>query len=248
MELSERGLALIKKFENFRAKAYLCPAGVWTIGYGTTKNVRPGDKVTKAEAEALLREDLVRFQSCVTKSVHVPLDQGQYDALVSLCYNIGEGTDPKKYRKGKDPVGFRNSTLLKLLNQGRYDAAARQFDVWVRGGGTVLPGLKRRRAEEQVLFKSGDDRDDKPIAPSTVIEPLEPKSVGSSKTVAGVGAAAALGGGAVIEQASDLAEKHSSLIDALVSSQGLTVLLGIGAAIFLAYAIYRVVQDRKERI
>jgi hypothetical protein len=117
---------------------------------------------------------------------------------------------------------FRKSTLLRLLNRKRYDAAARQFDVWVRGGGKKLPGLVRRRAEEAALFKSGDDPDDEPpIAPSTKIETIEPKSPMNSKTVAGAGVAVAAGGGAVVDQVSDMAEKQSSLLDTLLSMRGL---------------------------
>ena len=236
MELSDRGLKLICDFEGFRAKAYYCPAGVVTIGYGTTLNVKMGMKVTKAEAERLLRRDLVRFQACVTKSVNVPLTQGQYDALVSLCYNIGEGA-------------FRKSTLLKLLNQKRYDAACRQFDRWTKGGGKVLPGLVRRRAAEAALFKSGDDLDDEePIAPSTVVEAVEPKSAMNSKTVAGAGVAVAAGGGAVLEQASDVIEKHQTLVEAMFSSQSLPIWLGLIAGVALFYVVVRYLKDREERI
>lgn len=240
MELSSKGLALIKEFEGYRSTAYLCPAGVWTIGYGTTAGVTRGQKVTKAQAESLLRHDLIKFQKAVGNAVKVPLTQGQYDALVCLVYNIGEGS-------------FRKSTLLKVLNQKRYDAAARQFDVWVmatvNGKKKRLPGLVRRRAAEQALFKSGNDLDDdEPIAPSTVIEPVEPKSAMNSKTVAGAGVAVAAGGGAVVDQISDMAEKHSSIIDTLLSTKGFPIWCGIIAAVAIGYMLYRWHQDRKERI
>lgn len=235
MEISTKGLALIKEYEGYKAVAYKCPAGVWTIGYGTTKDVKPGMKITKAEGESLLRRDLVRFQACVTKSVHVDLTQGQYDALVSLCYNIGEGA-------------FRKSTLLKLLNQKRYDAACRQFDRWTKGGGKVLPGLVRRRNAEQALFNDGSDLEDEPVYPSTTIEETKPKSPLNSQTMAGAGVATVAGGAAVAEQASDVIEKHSTLVEAMFSSQSLPIWLGLIAAVALIWIVVRYLKDREERI
>lgn len=236
MELSAKGLALIKEFEGYRSTAYLCPARVWTIGYGTTEGVVRGQKVTKAEAERLLRRDLIKFQKAVGNAVKVPLTQGQYDALVSFTYNCGIGA-------------LQKSTLLKLLNQKRYDAACRQFDRWTKGGGKVLPGLVRRRAAEAALFKSGDDLDDdEPIAPSTKIEAVEPKSAMNSKTVAGAGVAVAAGGGAVLDQASDVIEKHQTLVEAMFSSQSLPIWLGLIAGVALFYVVVRYLKDREERI
>lgn len=236
MVLSDRGLALIKEYEGFRAHAYKCPAGVWTIGFGTTKNVQPGDKITKREAERRLREDLHRFQVCVTKAVNVPLSQGQYDALVSLCYNIGEGA-------------FRKSTLLKLLNQRRYDAACAQFDRWVKAGGRTLPGLQRRRDAEQALFRSGADLDDdEPISPSVPVEATKgDKSLSGSEVAAGATIVTA-GGSAVFDKASDLADKHSSLLDTMLSSQAIGIWCGVIVVIALAYLGYRYLKAKEERL
>ena len=100
---SEKGLALIKHFESFKANAYICPAGVWTIGYGTTQGVRPGQRVTEAQALAMLARDLIRFEVAVKNLVKVPLTQYQFDALVCFAYNCGAGN-------------LAASTLLKLLN------------------------------------------------------------------------------------------------------------------------------------
>lgn len=236
MELSTKGLALIKEFEGYRSTAYRCPAGVWTIGYGTTSGVRPGMKVTKAEAEHLLRDDLIKFQKAVGKSVTVPLTQGQYDALVSFTYNCGIGA-------------LQKSTLLKLLNQGRYDAACRQFDRWTKAGGKVLPGLVRRRDAEQTLFKSGGSIEkEEPISPSATIEPVGPKPITDSRTMAGAGVAVVAGGGAVAEQASEVLEKHGSLMEALFSSQSLPIWLGIIAALAIFWMVVRYLKDREERI
>lgn len=140
MQTSQRGIDLIKSFEGLRLSAYKCPADVWTIGYGTTAGVQPGQTITKERAEELLREDVKRFEAQVLRLVKVPLTQGQHDALVSFVYNLGAGN-------------LSNSTLLRLLNAGDYAGAAAQFDRWNKAGGKVLAGLVRRRAAERALFE-----------------------------------------------------------------------------------------------
>jgi lysozyme len=139
MHTSQKGLDLIKSFEGLRLSAYKCPADVWTIGYGTTAGVKPGQTITKERAEELLREDVERFEAQVLRLVKVPLTQGQHDALVSFVYNLGAGN-------------LSNSTLLRLLNSGDYKGASAQFDRWTRAGGKTLAGLVRRRAAERALF------------------------------------------------------------------------------------------------
>lgn len=139
MKISSRGIDLIKKYEGLRLDAYLCPAGVWTIGYGTTKGVKKGDKITQQAAEKLLADDLTKFEIGVTCPVTVPLSQNQFDALVSFAYNVGLGA-------------LRSSTLLRLLNAGDYKGAADQFRRWNKAGGKELAGLTRRRADEAALF------------------------------------------------------------------------------------------------
>jgi len=136
MQTSSAGLALIKEHEGLRLDAYLCPARVWTIGYGHTGDVHPGQRITEAMADLLLQSDLKSFERAVNAAVKVPLTQGQFDALVSFAFNVGAGA-------------FRLSTLLRVLNEGDYRAAAKQFDRWVHGGGKVLPGLVRRRRDER---------------------------------------------------------------------------------------------------
>ena len=138
---SQRGIDLIKEFEGFRAKAYFCPANVLTIGYGHTSTCKPGQVISTTKGEELLKEDLVRFENAVNVLVKVPLTQGQFDALVSFAFNVGVGA-------------FKGSTLLRLLNEGKYASAVRQFKRWVHGGGRKLPGLVRRRKAERELFLS----------------------------------------------------------------------------------------------
>ena len=144
MKTSSTGLDLIKHFEGFEPKAYLCPAGVLTIGYGSTgKHVTRGQTITEAEATALLAKDVVRFENGVNK-LGVTLTQNQFDALVAFVYNVGEGS-------------FNASTLVKRLKAGDMVGAAAQFGVWnkarVKGVLTVLKGLTTRRAAEAALFR-----------------------------------------------------------------------------------------------
>lgn len=140
MNTSQKGLDLIKSFEGLRLSAYKCPAGVWTIGYGTTAGVKEGQVITKERADELLRDDVKRFEDQVLRLVKVPLTQGQLDALVSFTYNLGA-------------ANLGNSTLLRLLNAGDYKGAAAQFDRWTKAGGKELPGLVKRRAAERALFE-----------------------------------------------------------------------------------------------
>ena len=138
---SSVGLDLIKSWEGFRADAYRCPAGVWTIGYGHTLDVNPGSTLSLKQGELLLLKDLRRYEQAVNNYVTVPLYQNQFDALVSFCFNVGTSA-------------FKNSTLLRLLNQKQYTAAAKQLLRWTTGGGRVLPGLVKRRKAEFDLFMS----------------------------------------------------------------------------------------------
>lgn len=139
MNISETGIKLIKKFEGCALKAYKCPAGIWTIGYGHTSGVKEGQTITQKEAEAFLKQDLLTFETHVSNLVTVTINQNQFDALVSFCYNVGAGN-------------LKSSTLLKLVNTKNFKAAAEQFDRWVYAGGKKLSGLVKRRSEEKVLF------------------------------------------------------------------------------------------------
>lgn len=139
MNVSTNGIELIKQFEGCSLKAYKCPAGIWTIGYGHTNGVKEGQAITKAEAENLLKQDLTRFERVINNVIKVNLNQNQFDALVSFSYNIGTGA-------------LKNSTLLKLLNNEDYKGAAEQFDKWVYAGGKKLAGLIKRRTAEKELF------------------------------------------------------------------------------------------------
>ena len=141
MKTSQKGIDLIKRFEGFSPTAYLCPAGVWTIGYGHTAGVREGDSVDEDTAEDFLREDLADAEGAVEKYVKVPLKQWQFDALVSFTFNLGAGN-------------LYSSTLLKKVNRNPDDPSIRQeFEKWVYADGRVLQGLvDRRKAEADMYF------------------------------------------------------------------------------------------------
>lgn len=144
MVISTVGIELIKEFEGCYLEAYRCPAGVWTIGYGTTepingKPITAGMTITQQQADELLLQNLKIYEKAVNENVKVPLSQNQYDALVSFTYNVGCGA-------------LSTSTLLKMLNNNDYLGAADQFLRWDKAGGKVLAGLTRRRKRERELF------------------------------------------------------------------------------------------------
>lgn len=145
MKISEKGLVLVENFEGCLLKASNKLDGVWTIGYGQTgryygKRVRRGMTTTKAEARAWLRDHSIKtYEDAVTQAVKVPLNQNQFDALVSFTYNVGVGA-------------LKQSTALRRLNAGDYAGAADALTMWTKCNGKVLAGLVRRRKEERALF------------------------------------------------------------------------------------------------
>lgn len=140
----EQAVNLVKHFEGLYLNAYLCPAGVPTIGYGHTAGVKMGQTITAAQADDFLKADLTAAAAQVDKLVKVPLTPDQRGALASFVFNLGAGS-------------LQSSTLLRLLNQGDYEGAASQFGRWVyatvNGVKTQLPGLVKRRAAESELFE-----------------------------------------------------------------------------------------------
>jgi len=142
--INEQGLKLIKHFESLELSAYQDSVGVWTIGWGHTKGVSADMEIDQAEAEDLLKNDLIIFEKAVEKNVSVELDSNQFSALVSFTFNLGE-------------TNFRNSTLLLKLNAEDYDGASEEFKRWSKAGGVRLKGLVRRRLSERNLFESEDD-------------------------------------------------------------------------------------------
>jgi lysozyme len=163
MKINVAGLALIKAHEGRRLEAYKDPVGIWTIGYGHTSaagapKVSPGMKITEAEAERILRNDLAKFERAVADAVSVPLNDNQFSALVSFCFNVGPG-------------GFRRSSVLRCVNDRQFDLVPGRLALWNKGGGKVLRGLVRRRMEEGELFMA-------PVAPQEPAQPQEPVLAG----------------------------------------------------------------------
>ena len=157
LDTNQAGIDLIKRWEKFMPNWYLCPANVWTIGYGTTERDTPGvsreelpGPITEEHAERLMKRELVRtYEPAVERLVNVPLTSNQFAALVSFTYNLGE-------------TNLRRSTLLRKLNREEYDAAATEFRKWVYANGKKLRGLVRRRRQERDLFLTPDTQAEPP--------------------------------------------------------------------------------------
>ena len=143
MKISKAGLDIIKQYEGCRLTSYKCPAGVWTVGFGWTEGVTPGMTITRAQAEELLTRGVVSYEKAVQDAIgDTKTTQNQFDAMVSLCYNIG-------------PANFRKSTVVRQHKLGDYAAAADAFLMWNKAGGKVLAGLVKRREAERSLYLGG---------------------------------------------------------------------------------------------
>lgn len=143
MRTNAAGLDIIKRFEGLRLRAYLCPAGKWTIGYGHTGDVKRGDAITEHQADAILAVDVDTAERDVAELVKVELTDNEFSALVSFVFNFGRAK-------------FAASSLLRLLNEGRKAEAAAELPKWKHAAGRVTPGLVRRRLAERELFLKGD--------------------------------------------------------------------------------------------
>lgn len=186
---SQAGIDLIKRHEGLRLKAYPDPGtgGVpWTIGYGHTADVVPGEIITEEEADKFLQKDIREVVRVLQHSVTMPLTSPQFDALVSFVFNVGA-------------VQFSNSTLLRKLNAGDYEAIPAQLARWNKAGGNVMLGLVRRRKDEAELWASeshdvvGDHPLPKPEAPA-------PKALMKSRTLQGAAAVSVGTAGGVIQE------------------------------------------------
>jgi lysozyme len=170
MQVSARGLKLIAEFEGLRLNAYPDPGTgnePWTIGYGTTiypngYKVKQGDEITREQALEFLRHDSKKFSDAVNRAVRVPINQNQFDALVSFTYNLGEGA-------------LNRSTLLTKVNSHNFRSAADEFGKWIYAGGRILAGLVRRRNAERDLFVAPvSEETAPPPEPVVVPEPVQP--------------------------------------------------------------------------
>lgn len=234
---SQACVNLVKHFEGLHRvtndgmiEAYRCPAGVWTIGYGRTKGVTQGMRITREQAEQDLLDELVEYGNYVNKFVRVPLTQAQFDALTSFVFNLGPGN-------------FQKSTMLRKLNIGDYDGAAMEFGKWnkarVDGVLQPLPGLTRRRTAEASLFAM-----DAPVGADGFEQPQEPvqealKPLTHSKTMAG---ATVAGSGLILTEITQQLQPIMHLSDSVKYVFLVLTLIGIGVVAWSRW------KDHKEGI
>ena len=228
MKTSSKGIALITEFEGFREKAYQDVVGIWTIGYGFTLGVRPGDTITKAQAKARLARELDGYEAAVTRACTNEPNQNEFDALVCFAFNVGVS-------------GMAKSSVIKAHNRGDHQAAARAFSLWNKAGGKVWPGLTRRRAAEAALYLTPmpDDVSD-PVEGPALDMPQRVDSESSlsrSPIVAGSGIAA--GATAAAEVARSVSDVREALGDWL---PWVLVAIAVGAA---GWAIWSRMQQRR---
>ena len=230
MHMSQGGLDnLLKKFEGCKLKAYYCPANVCTIGYGHTSaagapQVVDGMTITQAQAEDILKRDIVKYEVAVMDLVKVKLTQNQFDVLVDFAYNAGVGN-------------LKSSTMLKKINSGDLDAVPAELMKWTKGGGKVLPGLVRRRQAAGAWWTAQDHPDDhedhraEPEAPPK-------RTMADSKQGNAALLTAGLGGLGVAKEVAAQAKDASDMVDQFVGLLGnpnfvaMAAVVGLGAAIW----------------
>lgn len=252
---TDAGLALIKAFEGRALQAYRCPAGVWTIGFGHTSAagappVKPGMRISIDEAERILSNDIDIFEDGVAKLLRKArvnvVEPHEFDAMVSLAFNIGLGA-------------FARSTVLARYLRGDKAGAGAAFSFWVKANGQTLPGLVRRRKAEAKLFagKVGEanavaDRGFGPMA-QKVDAPKPPKGMASSKTGNAAVAAGAGGAAVVVDAAGKAIEQANKARDTAQQAgevfglSGSTALL-IGAGLIIVGAAIFIWWDRRRRL
>lgn len=227
MRTSKKGIQVIKEFEGCRLKAYADIVGVWTIGYGFTKDVKPGDVMTQAECEERLLEELRSYEQAVHEATGGKYTQNQFDAMVSLAWNIGIG-------------GVRKSSVVKAHNRGDYQAAARAFGLWNKAGGKEVAGLTRRRSAESVLYLTPAPYQANLEMPQQVDEekPMISSSINRAGIIAG-GTATVAGVSQTIDTVSSLKYSIASLGDWLVPGLLILTIVSVG------YIIYQRLMLRK---
>jgi len=229
MHMSQGGLdALLKKFEGCKLKAYYCPAGVCTIGYGHTSaagapQVADGMIITQADAEDILKRDIVKYEIAVMDLVKVKLTQNQFDVLVDFAYNAGVGN-------------LKSSTMLKKVNAGDLDAVPAELMKWTKGGGKVLPGLVRRRQAEAAWWSADQHVEEQ--EQRTDPDPVPVRTMADSKQGNAALLTAGLGSVGVAKEVAAQAKDASDVADqfmGLLSNTNFVIMvaiIGAGAAIW----------------
>lgn len=227
MKTNQKGISTLIEFEGFRAEAYLCPAGVATVGFGFTKNVRLGDKMTRSEAAERLKRELVEYEQGVLLACTNPPNENEFSAMVCFAFNVGV-------------AGFKKSSVLKAHNRGDKQAAARAFGLWNKAGGKTLPGLTRRRMAEAALYLE-------PVAIDEVQMPqaIDPERPMTASTINRAGAVA--GGTATVAAVSETIQTVNGLKHG-VSELGdwlLPALLVVVVAL-VGYIVWERLKQRRE--
>ena len=229
MHMSQGGLDnLLKKFEGCKLKAYRCPANVCTIGYGHTSaagapQVADGMIITQADAEDILKRDIVKYETAVMDLVKVKLTQNQFDVLVDFAYNAGVGN-------------LKSSTLLKKVNAGDFDAVPAELMKWTKGGGKVLPGLVRRRqaagawwSADQHVEEQEQRTDPDPVPVRTMADSKQGNAALLTAGLGSVGVAKEVA--AQAKDASDVADQFMGLLSN-PNFVAMAAVVGLGAAIW----------------
>ena len=229
MHMSQGGLDnLLKKFEGCKLKAYRCPANVCTIGYGHTSaagapQVADGMIITQADAETILRQDLIKYERSVQDLVKVQLTQNQFDVLVDFAYNAGVGN-------------LKSSTMLKKVNAGDLDAVPAELMKWTKGGGKVLPGLVRRRqaagawwSADQHVEEQEQRTDPDPVPVRTMADSKQGNAALLTAGLGSVGVAKEVA--AQAKDASDVADQFMGLLSN-TNFVIMVAIIGAGAAIW----------------
>ena len=227
MRTSGAGIRHIREFEGERLKAYKCSAGVWTIGVGHTSaagepTVVEGMTITANESAAILARDLAAFELGVERMLKVDVSQNQFDVLVSFAFNCGLGA-------------LKKSTLLKRVNEGKFDAVPAELMKWTKAGGKEVAGLVRRRRAEAKMWR-GLNTDTPADILETRLTPEQPKaskSITQSKEANAAAAAGGLGALAAAKEMLDLVKSSGEAVSGLNPTLALCLLIvGIAGAIW----------------
>lgn len=234
MKTNAKGIELIIEFEGFRADAYLCPAGVWTIGYGSTRGVKKGDRITMLDAKERLKRELVEYEEAVASALLIHPNENEFSACVVLAYNIGVS-------------GFKSSSVVKAHNRGNKEAAARAFNLWnkatVGGEKKTLPGLTRRRMAEAALYLTPVRHE--LAEPEPMPQAIEPERPMTASTINRASVVA--GGTATIAATTEVINTVNGLKNGVESlGSWLVPALLVAVVGLCAYVVYERVRQRKE--
>jgi lysozyme len=227
MKTNQKGVALIIEFEGFRSEAYIpVPGDVPTIGFGFTRGVQMGDKMTRSEAAARLKEELGEYEAGVLSACTVEPNENEFAALVSFAFNVGVGA-------------LRKSSVIKAHNRGDKQAAARAFSLWNRSGGKVYAGLTRRRAAEAALY----------LTPAVIDEVQMPQSIDheTPMTASTINRASVVAGGtatlAAVSETFHAVNQVKSEVGAL--GDWLLPVLLVAVVGLCGYVVWQRIQQRK---